>query len=429
MRAIWSEQAKIDKWLEVELAVVEALCQSGVVPPQDAEIIKKRASATVEEVAERESVTRHDVAAFVDVVASHCGPAGRWIHFGLTSSDVLDTALALRLRDASRLIREEAAAYFESLKRRALEHKDTPCVGRTHGIHAEPTTFGAKLASFAFEALRFIDRLDNAVRTISVGKIAGAVGSYSTLSPDIEESVCRKLGLRHEPAPTQIVARDRLAEYMSVLALGAAALERFALEIRHLQRTEVAEVEEPFSEGQKGSSAMPHKKNPVSSERICGLARLVRSLQIAALENIALLHERDISHSSVERAVLPLGTATLHFMLGEAASIARDMKVNRDRMRSNLDLTRGAIFSQRLLLALIEAGIERDAAYRLVQKAALKAQHADAYLSSTVLEDEEITGVLDESDIEAAFNLDAALSNVSVVLERLERATVPEPRW
>lgn len=426
MRAVWSEKAKIDRWLEVELAVVDAWAEIGVVPQKDADLVRRKAAATAEEVAERESVTRHDLAAFVDVAAAPCGSAGRWIHYGLTSSDVLDTSLALQLREASRLVRQEAVRYFESLKAAALKYSDIPCVGRTHGIHAEPTTFGAKLASFAFEALRFIDRFDRATTGACVGKIAGAVGSYSTVPPEVESSVLERLGLVCENAPTQVVARDRIAEYHGALALGAAAIERFALEVRHLQRTEVGEVEEPFVEGQKGSSAMPHKKNPVASERLCGLARVVRAVQVAACEDVALWHERDISHSSVERVVLPLATSTLHFMLGEAARLAAEMRIDADRMRRNLDLTGGMVYSQRLLLALVRHGLERDRAYRIVQRAASAAQESRTPLLEAALGDPEITGLVGEGEIRSCFSLEEVVSNLSVVYDRLATATVEE---
>lgn len=425
MRAIWSEQSKIEKWLEVELAVVEAWAEEGVVPAADAQEIRRRAAATPEEVAEREEVTRHDLAAFVDVVSTHCGPAGRWFHFGLTSSDILDTALALQLREASALIRGEAVRFFESLKARAIEHSETLCVGRTHGIHAEPTTFGAKLASHAFEVLRFIERFDRASEAVRVGKLAGAVGTYSTIPPKVESMTLERLGLRHESAPTQVVARDRLAYYFGALSLGAAAVERFALEVRHLHRTEVGEVEEAFAEGQKGSSAMPHKRNPVGAERLCGLARVVRSAKIAAEENVALWHERDISHSSVERVMLPLATSTLHFMLSEAASLASNMVVFPERMKHNLELTQGLVFSQRLLLALVRSGIERDFAYRLVQEAAGQARQEARPLLDVALEDPRITALLAPDRIRECFDLESTISNLSVVFDRLRSAQPP----
>ncbi|MER3395997.1 MAG: adenylosuccinate lyase [Acidimicrobiia bacterium] len=425
MRAIWSDQSKIDKWLQVEVAVVQAWAREGVVPVADAEHIKERAFASPEEVSRREETIRHDLAAFVDVVAERCGAAGRWFHFGLTSSDVLDTALALQLREANTLIRREAVRYFNSLKARALDHVKTACVGRTHGIHAEPTTFGAKLASHAFEALRFIERFDAASEEVRVGKIAGAVGTYSTVPPHLEAAVLGELGLKPESAPTQIVARDRLAFYLGALSLGAAAVERFALEVRHLQRTEVAEVEEAFTETQKGSSAMPHKRNPVGAERLCGLARVLRSAHNAAEENVALWHERDISHSSVERVMLPLATATLHFMLSEAASLAANMKVFSEQMMSNLELTQGLVYSQRLLLALVRSGLERDRAYRAVQAAAIRASETRKPFIDTALEDPDITDVLSSEQVRECFNLDSALSNLSVIFDRLRDAQPP----
>ncbi len=426
MRAVWSEENKIRKWLDVELAVVEAWAEAGVVPQDDLETIRKCASATPSAVAEREAVTRHDLAAFVDVAAARCGPAGRWIHFGLTSSDVLDTALALQLREATKLVRDEAVGYFEALKARALEMADLPCVGRTHGIHAEPTTFGVKLASFAFEALRFIRRLDEATSRVLVGKISGAVGTYSTVPPRVEAAVLARLGLAGEEAPTQVVARDRVAEYLGALALGAAAVERFATEIRHLQRTEVGEAEEPFAEGQKGSSAMPHKKNPVISERLCGLSRVVRSAQTAALEDVALWHERDISHSSVERVLLPLATATLHFMLTEASWLASGLRVNQERMRENLELTRGAVFSQRLLLALVRSGLERDRAYRIVQATANRAALEGRHLREVAAKEPEVVSALGEDGVAACFDLELALAGTTAIIKRLAEAKPPK---
>jgi adenylosuccinate lyase len=373
MGAIWSDRRKLEAWLEVELAVTDALAERGVVPPEDAATIRDRATFTVEAVKEREKVTDHDVAAFVDVVAGSVGDAGRWVHHGLTSSDVLDTALALQLREAGGLLIRATRAFRDMLTRRAREHVDTLCVGRTHGVHAEPTTFGVKLAGLAFEANRNLERMERAVRTASVGALSGAVGTYAANDPALERAVLERLGLAQEDVSTQVVARDRHAELLGAVALTGAGVERFATEIRHLQRTEVREVEEPFRAGQKGSSAMPHKRNPIVTERITGVARLLRGYAQAGLEDVALWHERDISHSSVERVALPDATILLDYGLHLAARVADGMTVHADRMRENLELTHGALYSQRALLALVESGRSRDEAYRIVQENAQRA--------------------------------------------------------
>ena len=373
MAAVWSEQRKLDTWLQVELAAVDALEEQGVVPAEDAAAIRDRAAFTVEAVKEREKVTDHDVAAFVDVVAESVGEAGRWVHHGLTSSDVLDTALALQLGQAGLIVCAGAQAYRDALVRRAREHAGTLCVGRTHGVHAEPTTFGVKLAGFAFEADRNLRRLERAVEQASVGALSGAVGTYAANGPEFEEIVLRRLGLAREAVSTQVVARDRHAELLQAIALAGAGLERFATEVRHLQRTEVREVEEPFRSGQKGSSAMPHKRNPIVSERITGIARLLRGYAQAGLEDVALWHERDISHSSVERVALPDATMLLDYAQQLAVRVVEGMTVHADRMRANLDATHGALYSQRALLALVETGRSRDEAYRIVQENAQRA--------------------------------------------------------
>ena len=370
MGRVWSEERKLAAWLEVELAVVDVLADQGVVPPADARVVRARARATPAEVLERERVTDHDVAAFVDVVAASIGPEGRWVHHGLTSSDVLDTALALQLREAGALLVHGARRVRDALVARAREHRDTLCVGRTHGVHAEPTTFGVKLAGFAWEAERNLRRLEGAVRGVEVGAISGAVGTYASAGSELEARVLERLGLRREDASTQVMARDRHAHLLGAVALAGAGLERLATEVRHLQRTEVREVEEPFRAGQKGSSAMPHKRNPIVSERITGLARLLRGYAQAGLEDVALWHERDISHSSVERVVLPDATIVLDYAQALAARVVEGMTVRPERMLANLDLTHGALYSQRALLALVAAGRSRDEAYRLVQESA-----------------------------------------------------------
>jgi len=373
MGAVWSEQRKLDCWLVVELAAIDVLAEMGVVPADDAAAIRDRASFTVEAVKEREKVTDHDVAAFVDVVAGSVGEAGRWVHHGLTSSDVLDTALALQLTAAGLQLIGGARDYRDALIVKAREHRDTLCVGRTHGVHAEPTTFGVKLAGFAFEAHRNLRRLERAVEQSSVGALSGAVGTYATNGPEFEARVLERLGLGRESVSTQVVARDRHAELLGAVSIAGAGLERFGTEIRHLQRTEVREVEEPFRAGQKGSSAMPHKRNPIVSERICGIARLLRGYAVAGVEDVALWHERDISHSSVERVALPDATILLDYAQSLATRVVEGMAVHADRMRENLNATHGALFSQRALLALVESGLSRDEAYRIVQENAQRA--------------------------------------------------------
>ena len=373
MGAVWSEQAKLDGWLAVELAVVDALADAGSVPAADAAAVRERASFTVEAVEEREKITDHDVAAFVDVVAASIGDEGRWVHHGLTSSDVLDTALGLQIARAGEILVAGARGYRDALIARAREHVDTLCVGRTHGIHAEPTTFGVKLAGFAFEADRNLRRLERAVEQASVGALSGAVGTYAANGPELEAAVLERLGLAREDVSTQVVARDRHAELLEAVALAGAGLERFATELRHLQRTEVLEAREPFRAGQKGSSAMPHKRNPIVSERITGIARLLRGYAQAGLEDVALWHERDISHSSVERVALPDATILLDYAHHLAIRVVEGMVVSSERMRANIDLTHGALFSQRALLALVESGRSRDDAYRIVQENAQRA--------------------------------------------------------
>jgi adenylosuccinate lyase len=368
--AIWTDEARMEAWRRVEVAACEEM--EGPTA-SDLEAIRA-ARFTVQAVAERERVTDHDVAAFVDVLAADAGPAGRWIHFGLTSSDVIDTALALQLQAAGEIVVAGARELVEALAARAREHVDTVCVGRTHGVHAEPTTFGLKLAGFAFEAHRNAQRLERAFAQASVGAVSGAVGTYAATSPGFEERVLARLGLAREPVSTQVVPRDRHAELVQAIALAAAGLERFATEVRHLQRTEVREASEPFRAGrQKGSSAMPHKRNPITTERICGLARVLRGNAGAAVEDVALWHERDISHSGAERVILPDSTILLDYLQHLALRVVRGLVVDAERMRANLGLTHGALFSQRVLLALVAGGMQRDEAYRIVQEDAQRA--------------------------------------------------------
>jgi adenylosuccinate lyase len=418
MGAVWSEGRKLDAWLAVELAVVEALAERGTVPADEADAIRDRAAYTVEAVKAREEVTGHDVAAFVDVVAESVGPAGRWVHHGLTSSDVLDTALALQLSQAGLILAGGARDYRDALIRRAREHVDTLCVGRTHGIHAEPTTFGVKLAGFAFEAQRNLRRLERAVEGVSVGALSGAVGTYSANGPEIEAAVLARLGLERESASTQVVPRDRHAELLEAVALAGAGLERFATEIRHLQRTEVREAEEPFRAGaQKGSSAMPHKRNPIVSERITGIARLLRGYALTGLENVALWHERDITHSSVERISLPDATILLDYAQHLAIGVVDGLVVHEDRMRANLEATHGALFSQRALLALVESGRSRDEAYRIVQANAQRAWDTGTHFR-------ELLGqAAPELALDAVFDPQAFIRHARTIVERLDTLT------
>jgi adenylosuccinate lyase len=419
LERIWSEQRKLEAWLEVELAVCEELAGRGVIAPEEMEKIRA-ASFDLDAVKERERMTNHDVAAFVDVVGGSAGEAGRWIHFGLTSSDVLDTGLALQLREAGSVIRDGAQALTRALAVRAREFRDALCAGRTHGVHAEPTTFGLKLAGFAFESDRSAKRLARAFEQVEVGKLSGAVGTYSALSPDVEEAVLRRLGLAGERAATQVVPRDRHAELVTTIALAGSSLDRLALEVRHLQRTEVREVEEPFEEGQKGSSAMPHKRNPITCERICGLARVLRGNAHAALENVALWHERDISHSSAERVIVPDSTILLDYAQALALRVVEGMRVDPARMRENLELTHGAIFSQAVLTALVEAGLARDDAYRLVQRNAQRAWDERVPFRGLLESEAAVKERLDAAKLDELFDYGRFLRNVPVVFERLD---------
>ena len=425
MGAVWSDEARLGHWLEIEILVAEALAGLGVVPDADAREIRAKASFEAERVAEVERVTKHDVAAFVQVVAGSVGPAGRWVHFGLTSSDVLDTGLALQLRDASDLLLQRLERLLAVAKRIALANRDVVMAGRTHGVVAEPTSFGHKAALWTFELDRDRDRLRRARESVSVGAISGAVGTYAQVDPRVEEEVCAKLGLRAAEASSQIVARDRHAELMGVLAITASTLDAIATEIRHLARTEVREVQEPFTTGQKGSSSMPHKRNPVRCERVTGLARVIRGNLQAALENTVLWHERDISHSSAERVILPDSTIALHFMLAEMTEVLDGLVIDPERMRENLQVGGGLAFSQNVLLALVDAGLPRDEAYAIVQHAAATAWDDGASFRELVASDprvvERIGGRLDE-----LFDPSSALRNLDVVFDRLEKVEVRE---
>jgi adenylosuccinate lyase len=402
------------RWLEVELAATEALAGEGVVPEEAARAGRERAAFTVEAVEERERTTGHDVAAFVDVVADSIGEEGRWIHYGLTSSDVLDTALALQLRDAGEIVVSGAREYRDALIDRAFEYRETLTVGRTHGVHAEPTTFGLRLAGFAFEADRNLRRLERAFEEVRVGKLSGAVGTYASLPPAIEARVMEALGLRAEDISTQVVPRDRHAELLGSIALAGAGLERFATEVRNLQRTEVREVEEPFGTGQKGSSAMPHKRNPILAERLTGLARVLRGYAQTGYENVALWHERDISHSGAERVVLPDSTILIDYMQHLGTRLASGMTVHTERMKANLDLTYGALYSQRALTALVASGRERDAAYRIVQETAQKAWDEQTSFRDLLAEQ------APDLDLDSIFDPGAYLEHLPTLFERLE---------
>ena len=424
MAKVWSEETKLGHWLDVELSALDGWAEIGSVPAEAVREIRERAVPPApERVAELERETQHDVAAFVDAVASDLGPVGRFFHYGLTSSDVVDTALSLQVRDAGALLLRELDRAFEAVTTRAEEHRETLIMGRTHGVHAEPTTFGLKLAGWAFELDRARPRLGRALDGMRVGKISGAVGNYAAVDPEVERIACERLGLEPEPVSTQILQRDRHAELLSVLGLVAASLEKFALEIRLLARTEVGEVAEPFASGQKGSSAMPHKRNPVVAERICGLARVVRAMAQVGLENVALWHERDISHSSAERIAFPDAFLAVDYMLDRFTWLVEGLVVRPERMRRNVDANGGLFFSQRLLLALVDSGLDRDEAYRLVQRSAARAREEELDFRALVREDREIAARV---DLETVFDLSAFARHVETVFSRL-RALREEP--
>jgi adenylosuccinate lyase len=417
MSGVWSEQRKLERWLEVELAALDAWAELGRVPREAADAVRAQSEApTPERVRELEERTQHDVAAFVDAVAEQLGEEGRWFHYGLTSSDVLDTALSLQIQEAGRLVLEGIGRAFDAVVARADEHRHTITIGRTHGVHAEPTTFGLKLAGWAFQLDRDRARIERALEGLRVGKLSGAVGTYAATDPELERLACERLGLEPAPSSTQILQRDRHAELLSVLAVAAASLERFALEIRHLARTEVREVQEPFGKGQKGSSAMPHKRNPVVAERICGLARVVRGAAIVGLENVALWHERDITHSSAERVVLPDAFLALDYMLDRFVWLVEGLVVLPERMRRNLEASHFLFFSQRVLLALVESGLARSEAYRLVQRHAMRTWEEEQDFRELVRADQEIAGRI---DLDEAFSLEPYTRHVDTVFERL----------
>jgi adenylosuccinate lyase len=424
MARIWSDDGRLARLLEVELAALDGWAAVGSVPAEAAAEIRERAvPPSAERVAEIEQRTQHDLAAFVDAVGEQLGPVGRWFHYGLTSSDVLDTALSLQIQEAGEQILTGIDRAFEAVVRLAEKHRTTLMMGRTHGVHAEPTTFGLKLAGWAFELDRNRERVGRAVEGLRVGKLSGAVGTYAAIDPEVERLACERLGLEPAPSSTQILQRDRHAELLSALAVAAASLEKFALEIRHLARTEVREVEEPFGRGQKGSSAMPHKRNPIVSERICGLARVVRGAAVVGLENVALWHERDISHSSAERVVIPDAFLALDYMLERFAWLVDGLVVRPERMLRNLESSHGLFFSQRLLLALVEAGLERSQAYELVQRHAMRAWEEEQDFETLIRSDADIGSALGEEKLEAVFDLAAYTRHVDVIFDRLSALT------
>ena len=419
MGAIWSEQRRYETWLEVELAAADAMADAGLVPADAARELRAKAAFDVARIEEIERTTQHDVIAFTTAVAEHVGPAARWLHFGLTSSDVVDTAQAIQMREACDLIVKGIAGLMDAVRGRAEEHRRTAMIGRTHGVHAEPMTLGLKLALWYAELQRDLDRVLRARETVAVGKISGAVGTFAHLDPAIEASVCERLGLQPAPVSSQVIQRDRHAELMCALAITAASLEKFALEIRGLQKTEIGEVEEPFGKGQKGSSAMPHKRNPIGCEQITGLARLVRANAMAALENVALWHERDISHSSVERVILPDSFIALDHMLRRFTRIVRGMVVYPERMRENLNRSRGVVFSGTILLELARRGLSREQAYEWVQRNAMRSFHEHRDFKELVLADPDLMQVLTPAEVERAFDLDHHLRNVDVIFDRV----------
>jgi len=435
MGRIWSETRRYETWLQVEVAAAEAMAEAGIVPAEAARELREKGAFDIARIDEIEKTTQHDVIAFTTSVAEKVGPSARWLHFGLTSSDVVDTAQAVQMVEACDLTLANTRALGEAIKARAMEHRRTPMIGRTHGVHAEPMTFGLKMAMWYAETGRNITRLERAREAVRVGKISGAVGTFAHLDPAIEAAVCRRLGLETAPISSQVIQRDRHAELLSALAITAASLEKFALEIRGLQKTEIGEVEEPFGKGQKGSSAMPHKRNPIGCEQVVGLARLIRANAMAALENVALWHERDISHSSVERVILPDSFIALDHMLRRFTRIVSGMVVYPDRMIENLNRSRGVVFSGQVLLELARRGISREQAYEWVQRNAMRAFHEQRDFKGLLLADAEVTAVLPAAEIERAFDLDEQLRNVDAIFDRVfaggdemrERGSGPGP--
>jgi adenylosuccinate lyase len=419
MGRIWSDQRRYETWLVVETAAADAMADRGIIPPDAARDIRDRGAFDIARIDEIEQATQHDVIAFTTAVAEHVGPSARWLHFGMTSSDVIDTAQALQMRDACDLILADLDALSGAIRDRAFEHRRTPMIGRTHGVHAEPMTFGLKLARWYAQVARDIERVRRARAAVGVGKLSGAVGTFAHLPPDIEADVCRRLGLEPAAVSSQVIQRDRHAELVGALAIAGASLETFALEIRGLQKTEIGEVEELFGRGQKGSSAMPHKRNPIGCEQIVGLARLLRANAHAALENVALWHERDISHSSVERVILPDSFIALDHMLRRFTRIVRGMVVHSDRMRENLNRSRGVVFSGTVLLELAKRGVSREQAYDWVQRNAMRSFDEQRDFKALLLADPDVTGALPAAGIERAFDLDEQLKYVDHVFDRV----------
>jgi len=424
MGKIWEPQNKFSKWLDVEIAVCEAMAKEGIIPAKSLETIRQKAQFSIERIEEIEEKVKHDVIAFLTNVEEYVGPDARFIHMGLTSSDILDTATALQLKEAMVLIIEDVHLLLSVLKERAFEHKNTVMIGRSHGIHAEPITFGLKLAVWYSEMKRNLKRLEQALDVISYGKISGAVGTFANIPPGIEKYVCTKLGLKPAEASTQIIQRDRYAQYFTALAILAGSIEKMAVEIRHLQRTEVGEAEEVFTPGQKGSSAMPHKKNPVGSENLSGLSRLIRSYSLAALENMALWHERDISHSSVERVIAPDSTILIDYMLNRLTRMIKNMIVYKDAMLENLERTKGLIFSQQILLALVNKGCSRQLAYSLTQKVSMQAWKDKKDFKALIVQDPDISKYLDRDEIEQIFSLSYHLKYVEGIFGRVFKGEI-----
>lgn len=419
MTAIWSEENKFATWLIIEILACEQLSRLGKIPPSSLTTITEKASFSIDRIQEIEKTVKHDVIAFLTAVSEKVGDDARYIHMGLTSSDILDTSLAVQLDRAASLLLDDVDRLLDILRKRAFEHKTTPMMGRSHGIHAEPVTFGIKMALWYEEMVRNRERLERARDRIAYGKLSGAVGTFSFIDPSVERYVCEKLELKPAPVSTQVIQRDRHAEFFTTLAIIAASLEKFAVEIRHLQRTEVREAEEYFSAGQKGSSAMPHKRNPVLSENITGLSRLMRSYAVSAMENVALWHERDISHSSVERVIAPDATILLDFMLHRFADVMENLVVNADRMSANIELTNGVIFSQFVLLKLVESGLSRERAYELVQRNAMKSWQDNISFRQLLREDEDVMAYVKAPDIDAAFDINLFLGNIDYIFTRV----------
>lgn len=424
MKSIWTEESRLGNWLKIEVLACEAMVELGMVPPEALEVIRKKASFDVQRVKQIEQRTRHDVVAFLENVAENVGEEARFLHMGMTSSDILDTCLAMQMRDAADILIDDTARLLAAVKGKALEHRETVMMGRTHGVHAEPITLGVKFAVWAFETRRNLDRLLRAREVVSWGKLSGAVGTYASLDPFVERYVCERLGLKAAEASTQTLQRDRHAEYLCSLAIAASSLEKFATEVRGLQRTETRELEEPFRKGQTGSSAMPHKRNPIICERVCGLARVIRANSQVALQNMALWHERDISHSSAERVILPDSTILLDYISNKFIDVVEGLNVYPEKMEENLEITGGLVFSEKVLLALVGRGLTRQDAYGMVQRNAMKAVEGGTGFLEELLADEEVGGYLSREDLERCFDVNGVLKNTSAIFERLESLKV-----